>query len=92
MPSSIACANERPSAMREGRGCKRGESRGSSSRFKPSDRKSKHRNTHHLADERNVRGMTGKGRRHGPTAVHPPGIQGTRQDGDSETQRHNILS
>ena len=49
-------------------------------------------NTHHFADERNVRGMTGKGRRHGPTAVHPPGTQGTRQDGDSETQRHNILS
>ena len=51
-----------------------------------------HRNMHHIADEQNVRGMTGKGRRHGPPAVHPPGIVGTRQDGDSETQRHNILS
>jgi hypothetical protein len=49
--------------------------------------------TQHIADGLDVRGTTGKGRRHGPPAVHPPATtQGTRQDGDSELQRHNILS
>ena len=87
MPSGIASALERPKATPEGRGSKRGESRGS--RPDPTAKKS---NTLHPADEPHVRGMTGKGRRHGPPAVHPLGTTSTRQDGDSEIQRPNILS